>query len=48
MEDSPVIHATDTGDSENMGTLFGGPYNKDPTILGYYIRVPYFRKLPHR
>ena len=29
------------------GTLFWGPYNKDPTnYLGYYIRVPYFRKLP--
>ena len=29
------------------GTLFWGPYNKDPTTyLGYYIRVPYFRKLP--
>ena len=28
-------------------TLFWGPYNKDPTIyIGYYIRVPYFRKLP--
>ena len=21
-------------------------YNKDPTLLGYYIRVPYYRKLP--
>ena len=31
------------------GTLFWGPYNKDPTTLlhlGYYIRVPYFGKLP--
>ena len=27
--------------------LFWGPYNKDPTTLGYYIRVPYFRKLPY-
>ena len=27
-------------------TLFWGPYNKDPTILRYYIRVPYFWK-PH-
>ena len=26
------------------GTLFWGPYNKDRII--YYIRVPYFRKLP--
>ena len=34
------------GVSENRGTLFWGPYNKDPTNLGYYIRVSYFRKLP--
>ena len=35
------------GVSENRGTLFWGPYNKDPTnYLGYYIRVPYFQKLP--
>ena len=34
------------GVSKIRGTLFGGPYNKDPTIyIGYYIRVPYFRKL---
>ena len=24
--------ALDTGLSENQGTLFGGPYNKDPAI----------------
>ena len=31
------------------GTLFCGPYNKDPTnYLGYYVRVPYFRKPPCR
>ena len=30
------------------GTLFWGPYHKDPTnYLGYYNRVPYFRKLPY-
>ena len=28
------------------GTLFWDPYNKDPT-LGYYIRVPFCRKLPY-
>ena len=29
------------------GTLFGGPYlKKGSYYLGYYIRVPYFRKLP--
>ena len=33
------------GVSENRGEpYFGGSYNKDPTILGYHIRVPYFRK----
>ena len=35
------------GVSENWGTLFWGPYNKDPTTLGYYVRVPYFGKLPY-
>ena len=31
------------------GTFVGSPYNKDPTIYcRYYIRVPYFRKLPKR
>ena len=29
------------------GTLFWGPYNKDPTILGTTVGVPYFRKLPY-
>ena len=29
--------------SDNEDTLFWGPYTKDPTISGYYIRVPYFR-----
>ena len=29
------------------GTLLCGPYNKDPTILGYSIWVPNFRKLPY-
>ena len=29
-------------------TLFWGPYNKDPNYyLGYYIRVPYSRKVSH-
>ena len=30
------------GVSENRGTLLWGPYTKDPTNLGYYIRVPIF------
>ena len=39
----------DMGVSENRGTLFGGPYNKDPNISGtiLVIRAPYFRKIPH-
>ena len=44
-----ICHATliQTGLSENWGTLFWGPYKKDPTYyLGYYIRVPYLRKPP--
>ena len=28
------------------GYIVLGPYNKDPTILGYSIRVRYFRKPP--
>ena len=35
------------GVSENTGYLILGSLNKDPTILGYYIRVPYFRKLQY-
>ena len=29
------------------GTYCWGPYNTDPTILGCYIGVPYFRKPPY-
>ena len=28
------------------GTLFGGPYNKDPTSWGTRLGPPYFRKRP--
>ena len=34
--------------SDNFGSLFWGPCNKDPTYLGYYIRVSHFRKPPER
>ena len=36
------------GVSENKGggTLFWGPYNKDPTIQGTILGFPYLRKLP--
>ena len=33
---------------KTRGTLFLCLYTKDPDYLGYYIRVPYFRKLPNR
>ena len=35
------------GVSEKYGVpSFGGPYNEEPTIYGYYIRVPYFSETP--
>ena len=37
---SPV----DLGVSENKGTLFWGPYNKDPTIWGTILGSPVFGK----
>ena len=30
-----------------MGYLFGGPYNKDNSILGSILRSPNFGKLPY-
>ena len=30
------------GVSENQGTLFWGPYNKDPTIWGTILGSPIF------
>ena len=39
----------DLGVSENSGYLILGSLSyKDPTIIGHYIRVPSFRKLPFR
>ena len=42
----------DSGFRDSFGSfrsaLFWGPCNKDPTNLGYFIRVPYFRKLPFK
>ena len=37
------------GVSENRGTLFWGSLKRILLIyyLGYYIRIPYFRKLPY-
>ena len=34
------------GVSQNWGYLFGGPYNKDYSILGSILGSPYFGKLP--
>ena len=35
------------GISHNQGYLFGGPYNKDYSILGSILRYPDFGKLPY-
>ena len=35
------------GSFRKLGALLWCPYNKDPTNLEYYIRVPYFRKPPY-
>ena len=35
------------GVSLNYGYLFGGPHNKDYSILGSILGSPYFGKLPY-
>ena len=35
------------GVSQNYGYLFGGPNNKDYSILGSILGSPYFGKLPN-
>ena len=35
------------GASENRGTLFGGPYNKDPTIWGTILGSPILGTPPY-
>ena len=35
------------GGSQNLGYPFGGPYNKDYSILGSELGFHYFGKLPH-
>ena len=35
------------GVSQNLGYLFGGPYNKDYSILGSILGYPNFGKLPY-
>ena len=34
------------GVSQNHGYLFGGPYNKEYSILGSILGFPYLEKLP--
>ena len=36
------------GVSQNYGYHFGGPYNKDYSILGSILGSPYCGKLPYR
>ena len=40
--------AQHVGVSQNQGYHFGGPYNKDYSILGSILGSPYFGKLPCR
>ena len=35
------------GGSQNYGYHFGGPYNKDCSILGSILGSPHFGKLPN-
>ena len=35
------------GISQNYGYLFGGPHNRDYSILGSILGFPYFGKLPY-
>ena len=37
-----ILTTTHMGVSENWDTLFGGPYNKDPTIQGAILGSPIF------
>ena len=36
------------GVSQNYGYHFGGPNNKDYSILGSILESPYFGKLPYK
>ena len=41
-----LLLARQFGSFRNLGYLVWGPYNKDPSIWGTILRVPYFRKPP--
>ena len=41
-EDNPI-----SGFPKIRGTFFGGPHNKDYSILGSLLGSPYFGKLPY-
>ena len=47
LEGSPRTHKTLNGDFPKLGVPFGGPYDKDYTILGSILGSPYFGKLPN-
>ena len=42
----PTLHRNG-GFPKLGGTLFGGPHNKDYSILGSILGSPYFGKLPN-
>ena len=44
----PIVNRALMGVSQNRGNpFFGGPYNKDYSILGSILGSPYFGKLPY-
>ena len=43
-----AVKELNLGVSQNWGYPFGGPYNKDYSILGSILGSPYFRKLPFK
>ena len=45
--DSVMLAARRHGGFPKLGYHFGGPHNKDHSILGSILGSPYFGKLPH-
>ena len=41
-----LMELVHVGSSQNWGYLFGGPHNKDYSILGSILGSPYLGKLP--
>ena len=44
---APTFEISHMGVSQNYGYPFGGPYNKDYSILGSILGSPYLGKLPY-